>query len=138
MIPFLKNKKVWGFPYLKIEKLRHSHFMFFDRYEIQIQAFVDSINAIFIICRSSSPQNMISKWDTHFNIWQINKQRTKRCLRLSRHFEKSNMLILIFTKWYVSMMSPDFFLICSGVLVSPKISKDGCGARRRVGTLRNH
>ena len=31
--------------------------MFFDRYEIHIQAFVHFINGKLIICRSSSPQN---------------------------------------------------------------------------------
>ena len=41
MIPFLQNQKVWGFLYLKIEKLPPFHLMFFDRYEIRIQAFGD-------------------------------------------------------------------------------------------------
>ena len=33
-----------GFPYLKIEKLQEIHFMFCDRYEIHIQAFVHFID----------------------------------------------------------------------------------------------
>ena len=37
-IPLLENKKVWGFPDLKIEK-----------YEIHIHAFVHSINGKFIM-----------------------------------------------------------------------------------------
>ena len=41
MIPLLENKELWGFPYLKIEKLPHFLFMFFDRSEIHIQAFGD-------------------------------------------------------------------------------------------------
>ena len=40
----LSNKKVWGLPYLKIEKLQEILFMCFDRYEIHIQAFVDFIS----------------------------------------------------------------------------------------------
>ena len=50
----LGNKKVWGFPYLKIEKLPYFHFMFFGRYGIHIQAFVDLTNAIAIMFKSSS------------------------------------------------------------------------------------
>ena len=46
----------WCFPYLKVVKLPNLHFMFFDRYEIQIQAFLKFINGQFIIFRSSSPQ----------------------------------------------------------------------------------
>ena len=57
MIPFLENKKVWGFPYLKIKKLPHFHFMIFDRYDIHIQAFGDVFYGKFIIFRSSSSQN---------------------------------------------------------------------------------
>ena len=49
MIPFLENIKVWGFPYLKIEKLPNIHFMIFDRYEIHIQAFADFISGKCII-----------------------------------------------------------------------------------------
>ena len=46
MIPFLplfENKKVWGLPYLRIEKLQEILFMFFERYAIHIQAFVHFI-----------------------------------------------------------------------------------------------
>ena len=56
MIPFLEYEKVWGFPYLKIEKLPNFHFMFFARYEIHIQAFGDVVYGKFSIFRSSSPQ----------------------------------------------------------------------------------
>ena len=35
--------------------------MFFDRYEIHIQAFVDLINGRFIIFKSSSSENIIQK-----------------------------------------------------------------------------
>ena len=37
--------------------------MFFDRYEIHIQAFVDFINGKLIIFQSSSPQNII--WEIY-------------------------------------------------------------------------
>ena len=43
--------------------------MFFDRYEIHIQAFVDFINAIAIIPKSSSSQNIIQQ----FHIFEISK-----------------------------------------------------------------
>ena len=56
-IPLLENKKVQGFPYLKIEVLPNSHFKIFDRYEIHIQAFVHFVYGQFIIFRSSSSQN---------------------------------------------------------------------------------
>ena len=36
--------------------------MFFDRYEIHIQAFVDFINGKLIICQSSAPQNYFKKY----------------------------------------------------------------------------
>ena len=42
MVPFLENKKHWGFPYLKIENTKFP-FRVFDRYEIHIRAFVDFI-----------------------------------------------------------------------------------------------
>ena len=67
MIPFLENKKVWGFAYLKIEKLQEINFMLFDRYEIPIQAFVDFIDGKFIIFRSSSPQNYFKNMYSHFH-----------------------------------------------------------------------
>ena len=44
MITFLENKEVQGIPYLKIDKLSKFRFMFFDRYEIHIQAFLYFIN----------------------------------------------------------------------------------------------
>ena len=47
--PSSKIKKVWGVPYLKIEKLSNVLFMFFDRYEIHIQVFVNFINGKLII-----------------------------------------------------------------------------------------
>ena len=58
MIPFLENKNVWEIPYLKIANI---HFMVFDRYEIHIQAFVPFINAMAIISKSSSSEDMIQK-----------------------------------------------------------------------------
>ena len=61
MIPFLENKKLWGFPYRKIKKHTFS-FHIFDRYEIHIQAFVDFINGKLIIFQSSSPQNIFKKY----------------------------------------------------------------------------
>ena len=39
-----KNVEVcWGFPYLKIKRFGNYHFMFFDRYAIDIQYFVNFI-----------------------------------------------------------------------------------------------
>ena len=49
MIPFLENKKVWGVPYLKIEKLPPFHFMCFDRYENHTQDFANVLYGKFII-----------------------------------------------------------------------------------------
>ena len=40
MITFLEIKKSLGFPFLKIENLSNFRFMFFDTYEIHIQALV--------------------------------------------------------------------------------------------------
>ena len=40
----MEIKQFGEFPCLKIEMLPNFHFMFFDRYEIHIQAFVHSIN----------------------------------------------------------------------------------------------
>ena len=48
-IPLIENKQVWGFPYLKIDKLQEINFMLFDRYEIHIQASVHFINGKLII-----------------------------------------------------------------------------------------
>ena len=58
MIAFLENKKVWGYPYLKIEKLSNALFMFFDRYEIHIQAFVHLINGKLIISNPHLHKNV--------------------------------------------------------------------------------
>ena len=49
----------WGFPYLKKEKLPKFNFIFFDRYGIHIQDFVDFIYAMFMIVRSSSSEHLI-------------------------------------------------------------------------------
>ena len=52
MIPFLENKKVWGFPYLKIHNFGgFTTFIFhvFDRYEIHIQATANVFNGMFIL-----------------------------------------------------------------------------------------
>ena len=46
MLPFLENKKVWAFPYLKIHEyggFTKFPFHVFDRYEIHIQAFGDIV-----------------------------------------------------------------------------------------------
>jgi len=79
MIPFLplfENKKVWGFPYLKIEKLQEIHFMFFDRYEIHIQAFVHFINAKLIMFQSSSPQKYFKNVYSTSQKQKTNEQQT--------------------------------------------------------------
>ena len=58
-LPFLKIETVKG-PFLEkqfrvqIEKLQEIPFMFFDRYEIHIQAFLLFINGKWIIFQSSS------------------------------------------------------------------------------------
>ena len=56
MIPFLENKKL-GTPLPENKKVTTFPFHVFDRYEIHIQAFLDSINGKIIIFRSSSSQN---------------------------------------------------------------------------------
>ena len=45
-----------------MEDLSNFHFMFFDRYEIHIQAFVDFIKGELIIFQSSSPRNYFKKY----------------------------------------------------------------------------
>ena len=68
-----------GFPYLKIKKLSNSHFMFFDRYEIHIPAFLDFIKPIFIIFRSSASQNYFKNRYSFFvknEILIVSKQKT--------------------------------------------------------------
>ena len=57
MIPFLGIKK-FGDSLPENRKIQEIHFMCFDRYEIHIQAFHDLINAIAIIFKSSSSQNI--------------------------------------------------------------------------------
>ena len=74
--PYYGLFNIWWIPFLKIEKfIRFKNVLcfqkifgtyyqtsiscFFDRYEIHIQAFFDFIKPIFIICRSSSSQNII-------------------------------------------------------------------------------
>ena len=76
----------WGFSYLKIEKLPNSHFMFFDRYEIHIEAFGNFIYAMRIIFRSSSSENLIWKWDN-----QIPPKRTKTVHGTFKHFKKKRI-----------------------------------------------
>ena len=63
--------------------------MFFDRYEIHIQAFVDVINGKLIIFRSSSPQNcfedIYSKNRYQNYIQKINSKKVR--VYLSKIFE---------------------------------------------------
>ena len=61
MFPFL-GTTVWGFPHIKIKKLPHFHFMFFDRYDIHIQAFLCFVNGSFIIFQSAPPRNYFKKY----------------------------------------------------------------------------
>ena len=62
VIPFLENKKVPG-PLLENKKVQGAFlFMFFDRSEIQIQAFLLFINRKFITFQSSSPQHYLNKY----------------------------------------------------------------------------
>ena len=56
----------------KSQKKQKKHFMFFDRYEIHIQAFVDFINGKLIIFRSSSPQNYFEDIYIYIYIQKIN------------------------------------------------------------------
>ena len=80
----------WGFPYLKIEKLPTVHFMFFDRYEIHIRAFVDFIYAKCIISRSSSSQIYITNRYVNF--------QTKWCLILYTVSKQTNFPSLRYEK----------------------------------------
>ena len=94
----------WWFPYLKREKLASSHFMFFDRSEIHIQAFVYLINAIDIIFRSSSSEVYISNEYSFFT----NKNETNKTVRRpSKHFA---FLMSIFSKIICFQDVPIFFL----------------------------
>ena len=104
---FQKSKRV---PYLKIRNLPNFHFMFFDRYEIHIQAFVDFINGKLIIFRSSSSQNIICK----FNIFKISKFQDFKISKVQKvgytHVPKfSDFLILRFPYIIFSMMFPYTF-----------------------------
>ena len=58
--------------------LPNFHFMFFDRYVIHIQAFVDFINGQLIIFRSSSPQNYAQNIYAHFHNKKTGKHDTHR------------------------------------------------------------
>ena len=77
--------------------------MFFDRYEIHIQAFVDFINAIAIIFKSSSSQNM--------NQHEILNIKQKRYRGLPQHLkQKTNVLSPRFTKIICFQDVPIIFL----------------------------
>ena len=62
-LPKFHSIPISCFPYLKIKKLSSFHFMFFDRYVIHIQTFVEFINVKLIISRSSPPRN--SFWNMY-------------------------------------------------------------------------
>ena len=80
--------------------------MFFDRYEIHIQAFVDFINATAIIFKSSSSQNI-----NQHEVLKNKKQKTKTngtydFHKISTKIKKSP----IFTKIICFQDVPIFFL----------------------------
>ena len=59
--------------------------MFFDRYEIHIQAFVHSNNGILIIFKSSSPQNYFKKYILENILEQNSKHNAQLQSRKSRN-----------------------------------------------------
>ena len=85
--PYYRLFYIWWFSFLKIkngdsliwkyihlEDLPNWYFMFFDRYEIHIQAFLYFINGKLIICQSSSPQNYFK------NMYSKSPQTKKRTI----------------------------------------------------------
>ena len=87
-----------GFPYLKIEKLPNFRFMFFERYEIHIQAF-----AIFMDNLSSSVpylHKIVFKIYTHLYITNIWKTETTNLKRKNKH---------MVPRTYIFPNCPDFF-----------------------------
>ena len=96
--------------------------MFSDRYEIHIQAFVDFINAIAIILKSSSSQNMIQtkvlkfSKNTHENKNNGTpdfQQKTKLSKHLGSQIYKNNMfhdvpIIFLYCLKYFYILKVDF------------------------------
>ena len=70
---FQKSKRV---PFLKIENLPNFYFMFFDRYEIHIQAFLDCVKPIFMFF--SDPH-------LHKIILRICTQHPQKTERIKQH-----------------------------------------------------
>ena len=100
--------------------------MFFDRYEIHIQAFVDFINGKLIIFRSSSSQNIICK----FNIFKISKFQDFKISKVQKvgytHVLKfSDFLILRFPYIIFFHDVPIYFLIFFEVIWYNKDHKYG-------------
>ena len=119
----------WGFLYLKIEKLANAHFMFFDRYEMHIQYFVDLFNHVYNLPILIFI-NFDKQWGTQISSKKQTNEHTahKTLTTNGSHIYKHNIF----------KNSSGSFLICLGVLVSPKIHNFGIGAWWRVKKPRNH
>ena len=81
------------------------HFMFFDRYEIHIQAFLLFINGKLIICQSSSPQNYFQNMyseNTRNSTIKSNElvPRTYRFRTFSKLCESQIDISNIFPGWF--------------------------------------
>ena len=109
--------------------LPNFHFMVFDRYEIHIQAFVDSINGKFIIFLilifdfSRFRRFKISKFQD-IKISKIKNLGT-RMFRNFRSFRFS-----YFQREYVAQHGPIYFLICFEVFCYSKGHKYGVNGSR--------
>ena len=139
MIPFLEKKKgVLVIRFLGCNKcfmfsediwyiLPNFHSVFFDKYEIHIQVFVDLINGKIMLFRSSSPQNIRTN--------DALNSSTNRYMQLSTN---RKLWFPYLQKRYFWKMIQGFSWCLLGVLVSLKIHNVGFWAWWRAHKPRNH